>query len=416
MSIPTPASWTLIGTAGSLPIAAGAGTTVAAPAIIDCPITALSEQDLLDLFGRILPVSYLAPIQSPGPGYEVLQGYAALFARLSQAVETLGCQSFILTAPSGSYATGTVELYRARPNPEGITVVVKAGTVVECSRGGQRYATTADVTFAPADLGPFQVGVQALAYGCNFNVPGASVSAGWEPLPGEIDLIRTLVEDPDYGDPEIFVRQTSVWTGGGSDAALDQHGADRGLPRITGETDDVYRVRIRTLPDNISYDAFERNIRRYLLPYNVTTYEFIETWEIEYQTCWDAPATAFAGSNFDPNLFVYDDPRSPTPFRNRWLDENDYRGAVIVVVPDVAAISDVGMAWDDTALTPDQFRTALGGRAYTAWDVPSDFALGLQGGYDGFDLGKQALYKGLYDTLQNIKAAGISVTVELRGQ
>lgn len=416
MSTPLTSSWTLVGPAGSPPVAAGSGSAAAAPAVIDCPVEAFNQQHFLDLFSRILPPSYLAPLQSPGPGYELLQGFASLAARLSEAVAVLGCQGFILTADAGSYATGTVELYRVRPNPEGISVTVKAGTVVACSRGGQQYSTTADVVFAPADLGPFQVGVQAIAYGYNFNVPGAAVTAGWETLPGEIDTIRTLVEDPDYGDPEVFVRQTSTWTGGGRDAALDAHGQDRGLPRLTGETDAVYRTRIRSLPDNISYNAFDRAIRRYLLPYGVTTYEFIETWEIEYQTCWDAPSTAFAGSNFDPNLFVYDDPRPATPFRNRWMDENDYRGAVLVVVPEVAAIQDVGMAWDDTATSLSGFQTANGARAYTAFDVPSSFTVGLQGGYDGFDLPKQALYKGLYDTLQSIKAAGIFVTVELRGQ
>jgi hypothetical protein len=45
--------------------------------LADIPVHALGQQDFLDLLDRILPEGYLAPIKDPGPGYEILQAFAA---------------------------------------------------------------------------------------------------------------------------------------------------------------------------------------------------------------------------------------------------------------------------------------------------------------------------------------------------
>ncbi len=376
------------------------------------PFTA---DDFLALFDRVLPPHYLEPLKSPGPGYEVLQAWAALGARLSLAASRLGDQSFILTATGGAYATGMVELYRPAPNAEGIDVVVKAGTRVKSSKGGRSFETVADVAFAAAVLGPFQVGIRAVSQGYEWNETGASLALDGTLLEGEVDTIDFLVEDPDLGDATILVRQLVDSCTGGVDAGLDQLGADRSISRLPNEADAPYRGRIRALPDNISPDAVSRALIQ-LSASLPLTYDFIETWDITYQTCWDAPAEIIAGSNFDPGLFAFDDPRDPMPFRNRWLDESDYRGAFIVVLSALAAISDVGFAWDDTATGVLDLATTAGGRALGAFDIPATWALSTAGGYDGFDLDQQAVYKGVWDTLQAIKAAGISAAVELEGE
>jgi hypothetical protein len=378
-------------------------------------ITAYTQAELEALFGRLLPPGYLEPLKSPGPGYEILQAFAALFKKISDSVAVLGRQGYIISAEGAAYATGTVELYRAAPHPSLLTVVVKQGTVVSCRASGRRFTVDADVTFPGASVGPFTVGVTALFPDYNYNVPGQVTTADGTILPGDIDTVVTLVEDPDYGDPTIQVRQTTLATTGGVDGSLDVQGKDRGLPRIGVEPDETYRARIRAVPDNISPDAFVRAVRIFMLPYGAQA-QIIETWDIDYQTCYDGPDTTYPNSNYDPNLFCYDDPRSPVPFRNRYMDEVDYRGGVIVVVPNLPAIADVGMAYDDVAMNPVDFHTTLGRRAATAYDVTSALTTAeLAGGYDGFDLQKQAVYKGLYNLLQNIKAAGISVAVELAG-
>ena len=360
--MPAAISWTLI---SPLPASGGVQADGGSGApLLPCPIVAFTQQDFLDMFERLLPNHYLAPLKEVGPGYEVLQAAAAVGARMSQAVERFACDAYILSSEGGAKATGFVEFYRPGPNAEGIAVTVLAGTVVKSSRGGRRYVTTANQIFGPTDLGPFTVPIEASLQGYNYNEPGIVVAADGGTLEGEIDTIVTLVESPDVGDVTFLVRHPAATTGG-LDPSMDQHGGDRLIFRATGETDSSYRGRVRALPDNISPDAVERTLQQILTPHGIG-YSVIETWEMGYQTCWDGPAASIPGSIYDPNLWCWDDPRTPTPFRARWLDENDMRGAFIVVVTSAANAF------------PDVMKT-------------------------------------LYDTLQGIKAAGTSVAIELEG-
>jgi hypothetical protein len=380
------------------------------------PLAPFTQADLLGLFDRLFPLGWLSGLKDPGPGYEVLQTFAQVCARVSQSICTFAGDSYITSGQGGQVATGQVEIYRPGPNVEGITVTVKAGTVVKTSEGGRDFITTADAVFAPSDVGPFTVGVMAVAQGYEWNVPGQVVLAA-EVLPGAIDTIKTLVEDPQMGDLTIKVRQL-VATSGGRDAALDALGHDRGIDRNLNESDDSYRTRIGALPDTITPDAVERSSRAALDPVGAG-YTLLEAWDVAYQTCYDAPRSPISGSNFDPNCFVFDDPRAPVPFRNRWLDENELRGCFIVVAEDIQPLSDTGMSWDDTAMDFSGTRSTVTGglRGLTAYDVPSTLAFGyLHGAWDGYDAPKQALYLGLYQTLQSIKAAGNTAVVELKGQ
>ena len=299
----------------------------------------------------------------------------------------------------------------------GIPVTVKAGTVVTCSRGGQDFKTTADVTFYPGTFGPYSVGVVAIAKGYEWNRTGTVLTADGTVLAGDIDTIKTLIEDPPLGDLSIRV-QHLVDTSGGADAALDQLGLDRGISRRAGEDDVTYRGRVSALPDTISPGAVARACKAALEAYGAG-FEIIETWDIAYQTCWDAPFDPIAGSSYDPTCCVYDDPRPATPFRGRWMDESELRGCFIVVVDPLPPIADTGMVYDDTALNATAlYYTQTGGsRAVGAWDVPSTLGFGyLQGCWDGYDAAKAALFSGLYQTLQAIKAAGVVAVIELNGE
>jgi len=374
-----------------------------------------TQQDLLDMLERILPMHYLQPLKDPGPGYELYQAAAKVGERLSLAVQRFSGDAYILSSSGGVKATGSVVLYRDAPSVEGIPVVVKAGTTFRASKSGRLFVATADVTFAPAALGPLNIPVAALYEGYNYNEPGVVLTPDGTSLEGEIDTIVTLVEDPPMGDITIRARQESEVTGGLS-PALDQQGADRGIYRGVGELDASYRGRIRALPDNISPNAVDRALQQLLLPFGIS-YDFIETFDVRYQTCWDAPPDSIAGSQYDPNLFCYDDPRSPVPFRNRWLDESEHRGAFIVAVPAYGPVSDVGLAYDDTAMNAADLANPLGNRAVCAYDAPASVeSFGYRlGCFDGYDVGRATTMKALYDTLQNIKAAGIAAVVELEG-
>lgn len=379
------------------------------------PITALEQGDFLDMFERLLPDHYLEPLKNPGPGYEALQAFAKVGERLSQAVEHASAGLFMMSAEGGRFATGIVEFYRPAANGEGITVVVKAGTMLLASKTGVRFKTLTDVTFVAADLGPFVVEVQSEAQGYEYNVAGSVLAADGTVMQGEIDTIDVLVEDPALGDTTIVVRQHADATSDGRDATLDQHGADRRIFRAPGEGDDLYRGRVRSLPDNISPNAFERTLRQLMDPFGIS-FDMIETWELRYQTYYDAPDDAIVGSVFDPDLFFYDDPRPNIPFRNRWVSDKDFPGGVIVVLTPNGPLEDRALYYDDPDNSPADRLGPYGTRAPSFYDVPDSYALEPQGFYDGFDVLQASVYKRLFETLNSIKAAGVDVAVELAGQ
>lgn len=381
------------------------------------PLTAHTQADFLALLDRLFPPDFLDGLKSPGPGYELLQGYAKIFARISQAMATMGFGLFISSSHDGALATGTVELFRGSPIADSVTTVtVKAGTVLTTSASGRDFTTTQDVAFAPTDLGPFSVPVAAVASGYEWNVPGLVLTPAGDTLPGEIDTVKTLVEDPELGDISIQVQQT-LSTSGGVDPELDQHGVDRGISRNPGEPNDKYRGRIRTLPDTVSPDALNRALLQLLDPVGIT-FNVIETWQVSYQTCWDAPGQSDP-TVLDPNLFTYDDPRpTTTAFENRWLDENDHRGAFIVVISSSSPLNDMGMVWDDTGEDALNYvSVGTGGlRALCAYDVPSTLTGGYVSGFwDGSDTTLDAVLAALFDTLQTVKAGGVSAALELQG-
>ena len=153
----------------------------------------------------------------------------------------------------------------------------------------------------------------------------------------------------------------------------------------------------------------------------------IETWEPLYCGAYDDPRNVELVSD-GVTLMAYDDPR-PEPigrYKNRYLDDQDFRGAFFVVVPNLAPVEEFGLCYDDplTNTTPTDYNNTYGQRAICAYDVginvdgsscavPAGILVGC---YDGIDIGKAALFAGLCDTLQQIKAGGIFVTVELENQ
>jgi len=410
----TPFSFTLLTPQSSTSPGVASGST--SSPLLPCPIAPYTQSDLLAMLETILPPHYIEPLKSPGPGYELLQMMAQMGARLSLAVERFACKAYILSSEGGAKATGTIEFFRSAIHPEGISVTVKKGTRVKSSRGGRIYLTKADVIFGPTDLGPFSVQVEALVAGYDFNEPGIVVAADGSSLEGEIDTIDMLVEDPELGDITIQVRHT-VATTGGVDDALATHGEDRLIFRQFGESDAEYRGRIRALPDNITPNAVDRLLQQLLQSFGLA-YFFIETFDLAYQTCWDAPDDVIPGSNYDPSLFVFDDPDvDATPFRNRWMEVGEDFGAFVIVVPNFPPLTDMSAMFDDTATDINGVTNPLGSRAVSAFDAPDTLGFGyLTPAWDGPDLKRDATYKTLYDQLQSIKAAGIAAIVELQGQ
>lgn len=383
---------------------------------IPAPIVALTQGDLLALFDRILPLAYLDPMKrGSGSGYELYQSYAALFARVSRAIVELSAGSYISTASGGSLSAVTVSLKRS--NASAGAVMVKAGTIVSATTSGRDFVLLADVVFLAADLGPKTVSAAAIAQGWDWNVSGQAVSASNETLEGDIDSVKMWIQDPPSGDPSITVENVSDATGG-SAPMLDALGRDRGIQRKTGEADDPYRARIARLPDTVTPDAIRRGLAAIWDRFGVGLVEVIETWQLDYQTCYDGPHDDAGG--YSGTRFVYDDPRAATPFRGRWLDALDQLGGLIVIVPNLAACQDHGLCYDDPADTvAGRTSASTGGvRTASAFDLPDapDPSVILPGAIDGSDAVKMAVYGATWDYLQSARAAGVSASMELAGE
>lgn len=377
-----------------------------------------TAQHFLDMFDRLFPSSWLDSLKSPGPGYEALQALALAMERASLAVGRAELQQFIMLATTGARARVSVQFQRNSALAGALTV--KAGTVVRASKNGQRFATEQDADFGAAALATDPVRAVAEAPGYAWNVKGP-VTIGATTIAGEIDAIDLPLQDPPFADSTVFVRQVAD-ASGGLPAALEQLASERGLDRYPEEAQSAFRARVRAMVDTVSPDAVARLLAAMLDPLG-QHHAYVETWQASYQTCWDAPAETIAmpdGQTFSGNLFTYDDPRPATPFRNRWLDEEEYRGCFIAVLPALPHVFDFGMAYDDVdSDDAAAHRSALGRRGYCAYDIPRSVAgapVELLGFYDGRDVGADAVYAGAWRALQRIKAGGVVAAIEKEGQ
>ena len=363
------------------------------------------QAELLELFDRILPPEYIDPLKEIGPGFEVLQTYAKVMERISLAIGRFEVDSFIIFAGGGSLSTGTVEFFRDVATAGAFTQ--QAGTLVRASASNREFVLTEDVVFGALDLTATGA-VRAVTPDFSYNVLGPAVTADGTLLPGEVNLVTLPLQDPSFAERNIQVRQVDDFTGG-SCAVLDQHGADRSISRQPNEADVDYRNRIRSLPDNISPDAINRQLLALFEPLGLT-FSFTETWELEF--AWNSPD----GSSIEEN-FVYNDPRTEPPIVSRWLGDLVQKGALIVTVPTLASVSERGMVYNDPGVLPSDFATDLGRRAQSMYNAPTletdNFIAGV---FNGEDDGAKAFYAKVFDLLKKIKLGGVHVVLELEGE
>lgn len=365
------------------------------PAVPTIPATfapTLSQSDFLSLFERITSPNWLVPIRDIGPGYEILQAYAKIFERCSLAVARLLYGNLILSSEGAKKSSVLVTF--SRPTYDAGAFTIRQGSIVTTSVGDRRFQTAEDVSFGITSLSVTVIAT-AVASSYQFNVLGPFTAANGEIVPGEIDTIVSLDMDPPFADATVTVAQASDATGG-QPPSLDGLGEDRGVKRSSGENDDQYRVRVRTLPDTISPDAIERSVIAYLAKFvQDTSNEFIEASDLG----------SYADVDFcDSGAIV--------------LDEIEFRAMFIIRLPLWNGFSEFGCAYDDPGEVSDDFVTGApiidGHRSTPAYDIPNIHIDGVnQCAYDGYDLGAVALYEKLYDTLQKIKAAGVTALVEI---
>lgn len=373
----------------------------------------LTQDDLLDVVDRQIPDSYLEPIKEVGPGYEVWHGMAKIGERCSVAVANFERDIYILTSAGGVLATVEATFYR--PSFVAGAGVMLAGTLVRASRGGQVFRTVVDAAFGPTDLEVVALAI-AVGYGYEWNIQGPFVDPDGATWPGELDTIDLPLQNPVFWDTTIQVRNDNAADGLGRPQTLDILGAERALGRLPSEDDTNYSIRIRQLPDTVSPAAIRRQLTNFFRRFPGITWSLIETWQHEYQECYDAPDLGpTAVENFDKDLFCYDDPRAATPIRNRYLGNADYMGAFIVEVSNPPAILDYGIAYDDPAADDVGPPSSLATRALPAFDVAEPLAPpALAPAYDGVDFGIDRLFSELFNLLDEIKAAGVFVVIHFQ--
>ena len=246
------------------PIATPAAPPTPTTVVMDPLSIPLVQADFLAMFDRILPQSYLAPMKAGGDGYEYFQALGKLGERLSAAVVNLERGAWILSATEAARATVGVSFHR--DGPAAIDVDLLGGTLVQDIASGRRFILTQKTTIPAGDVSTGTLQASATAPGYEYNARGPAVAANGDAIEGDISDVLRLVEDPPFGDPSLRVQQDTAGTGG-TPGALEQLGSDRGLVRLSGETADQYRVRLRQLPDTISPGAVARAVAAYLAPY-----------------------------------------------------------------------------------------------------------------------------------------------------
>ncbi len=367
---------------------------------IPCPVNALTQSDLLDVVQRVLPTEYLGPMLPPAPptyGWAVFQAQAAQEARASQAAEHLGCGLFVLTAPDAARAVGTLTLTRPTATAGALTVL--AGSLF-AAPGGRVYVATSSAAFGALDTS-VTIPVQAQRAGYEYNLPA-----------GLVTQIVRLDTDPVFADPTIRVGASTAMAGGVF-GWLDALGADRGIARLSGESADAYRARLRQLPDTVTPAAIERFLASYWNT-RFPTYpaSMVEAWEA-WQTCADAPDVS-VGAYSATDALCYDDLRPEPPIRGRYLSDETAAGAFTILVPNLPAVSDQSLCYDAPETSVAGLLTVAGHRSMTAYDLPTETTgVPWQGAPDGADPGWSGAYAALWSALTEIKPAGVTADLWL---
>lgn len=223
---------------------------------------------LLRVAEKSYPSDYVNGLKStPNGGYELFAASAAVGERISLAIARLEAGRFKLYALGGQKATGTAQLYR----PLGTmapAINIMPGSIVGTA-DGRYFVTLAQVSFGNSDPGPYDVPIEAIAVGYEFNVDGQFTAGDGEVIEGQIKVVVQLVTDVPQIDGSVAVRNV-IPTSGGRAAWLDGLGGQFKIPRLPNEQDDQYRLRIAEIGDVVSPDAIMRGVNKILGQYGAT--------------------------------------------------------------------------------------------------------------------------------------------------
>lgn len=259
------------------------------------PLPTLSDEDFFDFLIRILPQHVTEKLASGGE--ESFRAIAKVWERMGQRVLDHAEAGLILQATGVARATGRIRALRTDTTER---IGFRSGQVVAQTRWGVRFRLLEDLEWDAAVSEADDIDVEAELSGFDGNVEPGDIGRWGLPtgvdrtseiawLDGVTDSAKaTLLAEVDLGtDFRDFDPAFGAWIEGksglgnfadGALATLDLLGAERGLPRIEGETDVQYRKRIRTLPDIVIPAAILRAAVAYLAGTGATV-TLEEPWE-----------------------------------------------------------------------------------------------------------------------------------------
>lgn len=378
---------------------------------IECDMEAFSQEELLSIVGKAYPPQYLQGLASrPDGGFELFYAATKVNERVSIAIARFACCQYVLSAHDGAKATGLVEFYR-EDDSAGAYIIPRGSVVQTLTR--KEFVTTEDVIVDAGRLGPFSGAIEAITEGYEYNVLGALTTPGGELLEGEIQSIKVakLVSDLTTQDPvvDVFLRVRNIEpTTGGEAKCLDALGQDRGMPRFPFEETEAYRYRIASTPDTVSPDAIRRGVDAILAPYGGACCLREVGTNLLPGMFYDAGASTDAVQD-DRKNFAYDmepDIRPEDRFKV-WLSFREMRGFFLVGVPALIETEFAGLTYDGDSFDPYDVPNA--------YDTESPSA--SNAAYDGGSTLKAAVYKAIWDTINQRRAGGIGfdLYIEDRG-
>lgn len=339
------------------------------------PPAKLTRDDLIQVLRDNFAEHWVEGLLEDPDSSAYFEGTIDMLLRIQDAIdENLFNNLFIQTSSGRAPATDTLRLFRAGGGPAG---EIPVNTDIRDSRGGRWRPTAAfSVPFSAVDQ--------------TVDVPLTSVRSGY--WLNSFQPLTFLLWD-DLFDANLTVVAGTAPASGGKTPFLDLHGKERGVHRVTGEADPLYRLRLLLIEEMVSPVALASVIVDVLSAFPesqpiadlITEYGFralVEPFKDSAQ--FSQPGLAGDDAAFFDDITYLDDPGAP-----KIKELADACAFFEVYLPTIASPAEVYLFADDGYLDDP----LLG---YP--DIPYPFIVA-------------AIYQALFDELNRRRAGGVKFRI-----
>lgn len=260
---------------------------------------------------------------------------------------------------------------------------VAGETVTQGTAVGQYVAGDAQALVIEHQTGTFGIGaIVGSQSGASFAVTNMEVVGPM--IPGSADW-HTLAWDLDLG---ISISNPALPTGGRL-PMLDELGDDRGIPRATNESDDLYRQRVGTPADVVTPNAIRRAANHVLSRFNLACCFRQVGSKLLPGFYYDAGSSSQGSGQKPETTFAYDMPMTIPGNRFKLIfDLVHFRAWFMLGIPRFN-VGEFGFAYD----APTK-------NAYDARIPAGNF-------YDGFPVGNRAINAAIFAAVERARMGGV---------